>query len=473
MPSFVYSSVTVEQLDDIDGYAPSVRPVGGGRSTQFPVAQLHSRMCNKPTLIELVKQQPQPHQQPTTNSNVIVDPPAHADSINAELPPPSFFSRQKLRWSPSPNLTRDALALSFFVSVLLFCSLCLDQFALTQVALDTFSSQPSITNPSNAPTSNTLGAFTFCRAGTWTHTGNVNAMLYTFVPDQHCSRVGSECEADGWSLGLMLGRSDSVSCGLFDVFRACLLIAFFSSVAAGGLGVVYLRRPTLSPVLGVVVVLVMVAVTIATLIAGCVLQSMLPSSATHSHSFWLVIAALLLSVPCSVLFAYSEYKRLYRSSASPSEAIHSDVPPVRLTEGDDDVDERWERQRHEVSQSTYTLDDDHGALLAIERAVQQPTAATANNEQKEMPANVNVTNSSLRGRRMSVALIASQARGEERTGADQVVAEDGEVEVSVSRIDMQQAEWDEEAEEAMMEGARTERLSDAVENEQKTHEASK
>ena len=445
MPSFVYSAATIEQLDDVEGYAPSVQPVGANRAVPVLIAQLHSKMSHKPTLVELVKQQHRPsRQQSVTPSSLIVKAPAHKESVNAELSLPNVL-RRTLRWSPSPSHTRDSLALSFFVSVLLFCSLCVDQFAITQVALD--ASSQLVANPSSAPTANTLGAFTFCRAGTWTSTNEADATLYTFVPDHHCSRIGGECEADGWSLGLMLGRSDSVSCGLFELFRAYLLIAFFCSVSAVGMGVVYVRRPRLSPVFAVVVVFVMLAVTIATLISGCVLQSILPSSATHSHSFWLAIAALLLSVPSSALFTHSEYKRLYRSSTSPPDAIHSNVPPVRLTEGDDDVDERWERQRHEVSQSTYTLDDDHGALLAIEEAAQQPT--NSGDQKESTPHIASTPTSALYSRRKTVTFITSKeaVRGEPTDSGE----DGGEREVSVSRIDMQQAEWDEEAEEARME----------------------
>ena len=475
MPSFVYSTVTIEQLDDVDAYTPSILPIGPQRPAQCTLAQLNGRLSQKSTLVELIKQQ----QQPANRSSLTLNVPAHEETVNAGALPRRSW-RQKLRWSPSSSLSRDSLALSFFVGLLLFCCLCVDQFALTQVALDTSSSQPGIVNVSNAPITNALGAFTFCRAGSWTSSTAEGANVYTFVPDHHCSRIGGTCEADGWSLSLMLGRSDTVSCGLFDVFRAYLLIAFFCSAGAVGLGALYLRQP--SPAFGVAVVIVMLAVTVTTLVAGCVVHSILPSSATHSHSFWLLIAALLLSLPCSVLFVHSEHTRLYPRTASSSDAIHSDVPPVRLTESDDAGDESWERRRHEVSQSMYTLDDDdHGALLAIQEAAQQPSAATDHKEQH--PTVTATAGSSLWARRRTVASIASKAGPDgERVEALEGATQDGEAEVSVGRIDMQQAQWDEEADEARMEDAgtsraatsqRTEGRVEADESEEKIQRRSK
>ena len=465
MPSFLYSSVTIEQLDEIDGYAPSVQPAT--RSTQL-------------TLVELVKQrQPQPRQQPTARSNLPLDKAAHDQTVNAEVPLPRLLQR-RYHWSPSPGLTHDSLAMSFFVSVLLLCSLCVDQFAITHVALESSDSPHSIDNPSGAPTSNTLGAFTFCRAGSWTSTNEADATSYTFAPGYQCSRIGSGCEADGWSLASMLGRSESVSCGLFDVFRAYLLIAFFTSVGAAWLGVLYVRRRP-SPPLCVAVVFLMVAVTVTTLIAACVIESMLPASARHTHSFWLLIAALLVSVPCSALFAHSEHKRLYPTFASPPDAIHSGVPPVRLTEDDDGWDGSSGRREYEVSQATYTLDDDHGALLAIEDAAQQPPLHICEHKEAALNHPTATSSSSLHGRRASIAFIAATAGGGMADVVESLAVEEGETEaeVSVSRIDMQQAEWDDEAEEARMEGIdpivrqRSERLRQADECEQKTQETSK
>ena len=442
MPSFVYSSVTIEQLDDIDGYAPFVRQAGTPRPP-IPVAQLHSRMSAKPTLVELVKQQqPSPQQPPSSCSNQVLPAPTRDELVNADEPLSGRLAR-RLRWSPASDLTRDSLALSFFATVLLFTALCVDQFALTEVSLHTFAAPSTAWNPSGASVVNTLGAFTFCRAGSWLSNGEAEALVYTFTPDHHCSRIGGECTADGWSLGSMLGSSSSASCGLFDLFRAYLLIAFFCSVAAVGLGVAYVRWRKFSPVFAGAVVVIMAAVTLTTLIAGCVIQSMLPSTAAHSHSFWLLIAAILLSSPCPALFTCSEYKRLYGTPATPPDTIHSGVPPVRLTEGEEGLDEKWHRQRYELSCShVYTLDDDHGALLAIEEGAQQPAATAA------PPAITPAPDLSLRARRMSVAFIASKARV---STVDDEVLEDGEAEVSLSRIDMRQAEWDEEADEAEME----------------------
>ena len=183
-----------------------------------------------------------------------------------------------------------------------------------------------------------------------------------------------------------------------------------------------------------------------------------------------LIAAIVLSSPCPALFSYSEYKRLYGTPATPPDAIHSGVPPVRLTEGEEGLDEKWHRQRYELSCShVYTLDDDQGALLAIEEGAQQPAATAV------PPAITPAPDTSLRARRQSVAFVASGARVGTVEGG---VLEDGEAEVSVSRIDMAQAEWDEEADEAEMESVELvapERAGkrQKVAGEEKTRELSK
>ena len=464
MPSFIYSTCTLEQLDDVDGYAPSVHPTRAVRPAETATVLRSSTSHSKPSLIELVKQQPTV----LSNRTVVLPTASPVEELSNDSSNKSW--RRRLRWSQASNVVRDSIALSFIVSVLLFCSLCVDQFATTHVALHSPLSLTTIVNPSSLSTANTLGAFTFCRSGSFTYAQNPDndAATFTFVPDHHCSHIGSSCTADGWSLSALLGRAaDDVTCSQFDVFRAYLVIAFFCSIGALVLGAAYVRG-RLSSSFAVAVVFAMLTVTVTTLIASCVFHSMLPSSATYSHSFYLVISALVFSLPSSALFAYSEFKRLYGSSATPSDAIRSDVPPVRLTEGDDDLDEKWEQQRHETSQSTftYTLDDDHGALLAIEEGAPQPTTTPAkpDNTVNNKPASTTITPpppcTPSRSRRKSVAFTttdsAAAVGGSQqhvRASALVDVLEDGEAELSVSRIEMRQAEWDEEEEEARMEGA--------------------